>query len=331
MKGAGIVILLVAMLPFWGSPMLVQAEDTLPNVIIITMSGVRNSETIADPSGQYIRNLRQKMFPEGALYTNLVNTNYEFHMPSVQAINTGHSHYAWGQLCGPAIFQLLREQHGIPQEKMWSFGHWAPMVVMSNAKDEPVDSAPARFEMKPLYISPCLKNSLNQQQRNFVDRYDTLSQDPIWPSWDGFGNVQYDIFKTLLPQLKPKFVHYIFNDVEVAHHGTWSQYVLAIKAGDEKIYEIWGMINNDPYYKGNTYLIVAVDHSRNPYYMHHDQNSFYNPPPVWMYIFGPDIKHGAVINRPIKHVDIFATLARLLEIQASTTAGSVLEDCFVKK
>ena len=61
---------------------------------------------------------------------------------------------------------------------------------------------------------------------------------------------------------------------------------------DREINEIMDIIKTDPFYKDNTYLIVSPDHDRNTYYMQHN---LYNNKPVWLYIYGPDIKKGTVI------------------------------------
>jgi len=53
--------------------------------------------------------------------------------------------------------------------------------------------------------------------------------------------------------------------------------------------------------------------------------------PVWMYIYGPDIKKGKTISRQIEHTDIFATLAYLTGVSAPNTEGKVLKDAFRKR
>ena len=129
-------------------------------------------------------------------------------------------------------------------------------------------------------------------------------------------------------EFKPKLVHYIMNDVEVAHSDTFSKYVLALRACDKGVFEIWEMIQKDSFYKDNTYLIINVDHGRNLYYMEHYENAYDNPSHVWMYIYGPDIKKGVIINRPIYHIDIFTTVAYIMNVETHSTEGKVLKDCF---
>jgi arylsulfatase A-like enzyme len=115
--------------------------------------------------------------------------------------------------------------------------------------------------------------------------------------------------------------------VETAHYDTFGRYVISLKHCDNNIYGIWKMIQEDPEYKDNTYLFVCPDHSRNVYYMQHTENVYDDPSRVWMYVYGPGVKKGAVIKRKINHTDIFATLCAIFKIDAKSASGRVLKDC----
>ena len=130
---------------------------------------------------------------------------------------------------------------------------------------------------------------------------------------------------------KPKLIHYLMQDTDCAHFSTFGRYVLSLKTADKKIFDIWQTIKKNPFYKDNTYLIISPDHERNAYYMHHDENAYDNPSKVWMYIYGPDIKKGVVIDRAIHHIDIFATVAYIMDVETHATDGKILKDCFCKE
>jgi hypothetical protein len=148
--------------------------------------------------------------------------------------------------------------------------------------------------------------------------------------WDTVDEIFCGIFKKIIDEFKPKLIHYVMAGVEVAHHDMFSRYCLALKHCDDNIFGIWQMIKSDPFYKDNTYLIVCVDHERNAYFMQHTQNAHDNPSKVWMYIYGPGVKKGAIIKRRINHVDIFATLAYIFKVDTWPTKGKVLKDCFLR-
>jgi hypothetical protein len=60
--------------------------------------------------------------------------------------------------------------------------------------------------------------------------------------------------------------------------------------------------------------------------MQHDQ---YNLPRMtWMFIYGPNIRQGITIDREVHHVDIFATIVDILQLETHMADGKVLNDCF---
>jgi len=306
-------------------------DKDLPNVIIMTFSGLRNSESIEDPSHQYIPHLWNEIFKEGTLYTNLVALNFQFHMPVVHAINTGLTYPVFtNSLRAPSIFQYVRKRYDLPQTKLWSLGTWYKSDYALATENYSQETYPCMFSSMDFDMSPQLKEILNKQELSFEDSFPKLLKKnrEYWPSWDALGDVQFGIFKKILRKFKPKLVHYILNDVECAHSDTFGRYVLTIRKCDEKISEIKEFIDQDPYYKNNTYLIVDVDHERDLYYVDHFENSYLNPARVWMYIYGPGVKKGAKINRPVYHTDIFATVAYLMGVETHANDGKILRDCF---
>lgn len=319
--------------------LIVSAQETsnkgIPNIIIITLNGVRNIESINDPTHQYIPNLWNKMFKEGTLYTDLIDENFEFHMPAVCAINTGVIYPAYSfvdpNLKAPSIFQYIRKKYGLPASKLWAIGHWKYDECIYETDDYSEDTYPYQFGWKygSKKINPYLIDMLTAQTLICLKSLNELEL--FKTHWDSFEGVVYHFFKKIVQKFKPKFVHYVMPGVEIAHGDTFSKYVLSLKRSDQRIYETWQMIQSDPFYKDNTYLIVCIDHGRNVYYKDHYENAYDNPSHTWMYIFGPDIKKGAVIDRPVYHRDIFATAAYLMDVETHPTEGVVLKDCFQAK
>ncbi|MEI6631308.1 MAG: hypothetical protein WCL25_01680 [bacterium] len=305
--------------------------DKLPNIIILTFSGVRNSEALDDPTHQYIPNLWGKIFKEGVLYTNVVALNNQFHMPVLHAINTGMTapFYAY-PVRKPSIFQYVSKKYRLPNTKICSLGSWYNQDYALITDDYPQDTYPCALSFMDFDMSPQLKEILTEQESFFWRGYPGLvEKNPErWPNWDSLGDVQYEVFRRILRYFKPKLVHYILNDVESAHADSFARYVLALKKCDERISQIKEFIDSDPYYKKNTYLIINVDHGRNLYYMDHFENCYANPGKVWMYIYGPRIKKGVVIKRPVYHTDIFATVAYLMDVETHANDGKVLKDAF---
>lgn len=313
------------------------AEENIPNVILIMLTGVRNSESIADPTHQYFPNLWNEMLKEGVLYADLVDINYEFHMPAFNAANAGISYNKETKVTAVSITQYVRRKYSLPKTKLWIIGHWWFHDCIYKTEDYSPDTYPGEVTFTDLKFSPEFKSILTKQELATLNNYqrvlnDVTGQEFEFDLWDGMSEGIYQIFiKKIVPAFKPKLVLYLMDDPDSSHYDSFPRYLHTLKRCDERIYEIWRAIENDKFYKGKTYLFVCIDHERNPYYMQHSENAYDNPSHVWMYVYGPGIKRGEIINRPIKHTDIFATIAEIMDVKTHKTEGKPLRDCFNEK
>lgn len=298
----------------------------------MTFQGCRNSETIDDPTHQYIPNIWNNLRPEGALYTNLLVANCEFHMPVAQAINTGDNYEATWGILHPTFFHYVRKKYKLPRYKLWMIGHWfkfsSSLAFSSFSVDKNAPCAFTSMQPEENYKDHELIKILSVQEKEFILKKIKRIGSNVsrWPVWDSMSGIYHTILMKILCTYKPKLVHYLLGGPECAHYGSYARYVISLKDADEQVAEVWEFIKRDPYYKNNTYLFVNVDHPRDIYYM--DHNKSYEP--VWLYVFGPDIKQNTVIQRPIYHIDIFSTVACLMKIKTHETKGRVLSDCFIK-
>jgi len=312
------------------------SDKKIPNIIIIMLNGVRNIESIEDPTHQYIPNLWNKMRREGVLYTNLVNLNSEFHVPAADAVITGKNYPFYRRINTPSIFQYIRKKYALPANRLWSIGNWYYNDRVYEADDYSKDTYPSQMSMPQLKLSAELESVLTKQETMFIEffkefrRLEIIKSLYFYIHWDSMDEVYYRVFKRVIEKFKPKFIFYMPMATDSAHYGTFSRYTLALKHNDERIFEIWQMINRDPFYKDNTYLVVCPDHGRNLYYRHHNENTYNNPSSVWMYIYGPDIKKGVIVDRIVHHIDIFSTLAYIMDIETEASEGRILQDCFRK-
>jgi len=308
------------------------SEDKIPNVIIVTLAGLQNSESIDEPYHQYIPNLWNKIFKEGVLYTNLINQSIDFHMPSVIALNAGIAYsFYYNKLTAPAIFQYVRKKYALPANKVWFIGNWFKAQGCCITDEYPNETCVTQMSVSmDILIPPEIKKFLTKQELLFLEKLPKTREQKLYnfPQWNSVEEVHYPLFKKVIKEFKPKLVHYFMADVDSGHHAAFCGYIISLKRSDERIYEIWQMIQSDPFYKDKTYLIVCVDHGRDQYYMNHSGNPFTDSYPVWMYIYGPNIKKGVIINRSIYHVDIFATIANIMNVETHPNKGRVLTDCF---
>jgi len=301
----------------------------VPNVIIITLEGVRNQDSIGDPVHQYIPNLWFKMIKEGTFFTSVIDFNRQFHMPVVGCINSGKWQLSEQAILSPSIFQYARKLYRWPKEKTWMIGEWDNQSFYETSGYY-LDTAPCRLKTLSIEPPPELVKILDDQEKLFFERYKKIERLPIsfWPTWDSLNEIEQRMIKKVLKVFKPKLVHYVINATETAHFDDYGRYVISLKRADEMIFEIWRMVRDDPFYRDNTYLIVTPDHERNAYHMDHTENPIERPSVVWMYVYGPFIKKNTVIKNTIYRPDIFPTVATILGLQVEQGDGRVLKECF---
>lgn len=308
----------------------VNAErEAVPNVIIITIEGVRGQDTVLEPHHQYIPHFWNLLRVEGTLFTDVVDLNRQFHMPVVGCINTGKWHPLDQEVGYPTIFQYARRAYGWPKEKTWAIGEWNNQSVFVNDEFNE-ESGPCRLTTLQIDPPPELKGVLTDQETIFFERYRAIEASPIffWPTWDSLNEIEHRMLKKVMKEFKPKLIHYIANATETAHFDDCGRYLISVRRVDEMIYDIWKVIRSDPFYRDNTYLFVTPDHERNALYMDHTENPVERPSRVWLYIYGPKIKKDYVVKTTVYHTDIFPTVAYLLGLSVGQGDGKVLHECF---
>ncbi len=294
-----------------------------PNVIIMTICSVRNHETIDDPEHRYMPRFFREIVRKGFLYTNVVEKNYEIHMPSAKAINTGLHQSCNRPITVPSIFQYLIKQSILPKERVWAISHWYEGYSNFESSEYCEDTFPEfiTFNLE----SSGLDYLLNRDELNYKKMASEILD---WPNWDDRSRVLHGITKKILNKIKPKFVHYILNMVETGHYDSYSTYMLSIIETEKQILDVWNLIREDPFYKDNTYLVVVVDHQRDAYYMNHSERYFTPGRNVWMFIYGPGVRKNKSSDEEIYHVDLFETFSKIYGLKTHQNEGVFLESCF---
>lgn len=305
-------------------------DKEVPNVIIISMSGVRNSESIADPTRQYFPHLFNEMLKEGTLYTDVICVEQQFHMTTFTSINLGKSSLLFYKIDRPTIFQYARKKYGWPANKCWMVGNWQGIKGYYEGEGFGEETYPDEISLG-LGVSDALKAVLSLPEQEILDALRESQKDFAgfnFCNWDAFDTLAFGLFKKVLKTYHPKLIHYSCDGPDAAHYESFARYALTLSQADEIIYYLWQFIQTDPFYKDNTYLFVNPDDERNAYFRFHDSNARDNPSHVWLYVFGPGVEKGRVIKRPIHHIDIFPTVARIMEIEIPPNQGELLTEIF---
>ncbi len=122
------------------------------------------------------------------------------------------------------------------------------------------------------------------------------------------------IARRLMRQFAPSLLWITLHDIDIAHAGTFSLYVDAIRRTDRLCAEIWKMIQSEAEYAGRTSLFVLPDFGRDSDetpggngFQHHRTGDARSRT-TWMLAMGPGIRENVLVDRPIDSMDLVPTL-----------------------
>lgn len=147
---------------------------------------------------------------------------------------------------------------------------------------------------------------------------------------DPFGGERLDVFthylaKEYMIKHHPRvmFIGHGETD-EWAHEGKYDLYLKSANYIDQYIADLWNFIQNDPFYKDQTTLIITADHGRgevkNGLWQHHGKD-IKGAGEIWIAAIGPDVKPLGEVKTATQlfQNQIAQTMSKLLGMEYSTT------------
>lgn len=136
--------------------------------------------------------------------------------------------------------------------------------------------------------------------------------------WDG---VRYDAFTLLgareyLQQKRPRLLFVSLGEPDDwAHEGRYDLYLTSTRTCDRMIEELWTLVQSLPEYRGNTSLVLVVDHGRgrvgDEWKSH--SNNIPGSDEIWMAVMGPDTPAlGERLDVEVTQSQIASTVAALV-------------------
>ncbi len=133
----------------------------------------------------------------------------------------------------------------------------------------------------------------------------------------------------VMRRFAPSLLVITFSDVEVAHFGSYSMHLAGIRTMDRLVYELWNVAQTHPSYSGRTTLFVLPEFGRD--FDGSNTNGFFNHRALddstsltWMMCLGEAARSPDVVERPVQHIDICPTIAKLFGIKDLDIPGSPL-------
>lgn len=149
-----------------------------------------------------------------------------------------------------SVFEWLAQQPAM-ENKVAAFGSWRLFPWILNR------------ERSGLFINAGFEpfTAFNNEKINWLNKLQRQTPSP-------FADVRQDIFTQqfameYLHQAKPRLLMVAFGETDdYAHLGQYPQYLAAAQRADQLIAELWQQLQEDPYYKDQTTLIITTDHGR---------------------------------------------------------------------
>jgi hypothetical protein len=326
------------------------AQQTAENVFLITLDGLRwqevfggavdsmmnNRELTEDRDGVWQsfqadnqEEARRKLLPwfwstlatEGQLYGNRWAGNrvdcrnkYWFSYPGYNEILSGYSDPEVDSNQkkfnrNRTVLEWLNEQPAY-RGKVAAFASWDvfPYIIHEERSGIPVNAGFRKAEDDYLTYTEQLLNDL---------------QDEIPSPW---GSVRLDAFThhyalEYVKKHHPKVVYIAYGETDdFAHDGRYDQYLKSAHQTDRWIAAIWDFIQQDPFYRDNTTLIITTDHGRGESPMETWKSHGTSVPgagAIWIGAIGPNIPpRGEVLDeQQLYQNQVAATVAQALGLQ----------------
>lgn len=193
------------------------------------------------------------------------------------------------------VLEWLNQQPGM-QGQIAAFGSWdmLPFILNVPRSQLPVN---AGFASVSDELSPELM-LLNKLQRQTPNLWATVRPDVF----------THQFALEYLQRKKPKLLYVAYGETDdFAHNRQYDQYLWAAKRCDQFIAELWQQLQNDPFYRDQTTLLITTDHGRGRHadsWSHHgrvravsnylqtltNKASVEGSEEIWLAALGPQVK-----------------------------------------
>ena len=184
-----------------------------------------------------------------------VSNPYQISYPGYQELLAGFSDpaiHSNNKIANPnvTVLEWLNQQPQL-QHKVAAFGSWDLFPYILNTKRSGL-TVNAGFMQE--------QGKLSEKQK-YLNQLQAKTPSP-------FSSVRLDVFtqEFALEHMrlhKPKLLYIALGEADdFAHLGQYDQYLAAIHRSDQFIADLWQELQNDPYYRDQTTLLISTDHGR---------------------------------------------------------------------
>ena len=341
-----------------------QARRDRKAVIVTFGGGARDDETFMPSGHENIPHLLGELLPQATFFTQVVNRGILGHYVANASLATGAyetlNNFIAAPPQHPTVFEYFRKDLNRPSSDAWviapSIGferigesHHAAYgpglganVVLPKRLLASAIPAGARADYESLlhdnYESPLYQPEAGQNIE--LERLTGLLKVSVSDFLTGARNLESPdelsvfIARRVMRQFAPSLLWITLHDIDIAHAGTFSLYVDAIRRTDRLCAEIWKMIQSEPEYAGRTSLFVLPDFGRDSDetpggngFQHHRTGDARSRT-TWMLALGPDIRDNVLVDRPIDSMDLVPTLGSYFGFSPRFAEGRPVGELF---
>jgi len=331
--------------------------------IVVTFGGgARDQETFAPEGQENIPHMLRELIPQSSFFTQVTNQGILGHYVATASLATGVyetlNNFSAIPPEHPTVFEYFRKDLKRPSSDAW-------VVAPSNGfnrigESESRSYGPglgARVVLPKHLLSAASSGALKDYQHLVRDNYET----PLYTPQIGGGEFELQqlemilklsvddfmahartvsspdelsmyIVKRLMQEESPSLLWITMHDIDIAHSGTYSLYVDAIRRTDRLCAELWKTVQSEPEYTGNTTLFILPDFGRDADedpggngFQHHRTGDAASRT-TWMMALGAGVRQGVVYDRPMQSIDLVPSLGAMMGFSPALSQGKPIRE-----
>jgi hypothetical protein len=338
-------------------------------IVLVTLGGIRRQESFSPEGVVNIPHLYGDLLPQSLFYTQTWNDGVTSHFNTISSILTGVWQHVddWGRQppAHPTLFHYVQDQLGASPAETWvvtsnkaltaNIGPGANVILSKQLLVEAVERIIKGYSKNKRLDRDMLLQELTTVMQDDYERigWNVASPSAILnpetkqaflaalanfihgPEGPTSGDeLTCFVAQEVLRRVSPSVLVVNFSDMEVAHSGVYSLHLAGIRKSDRLVHRLWQFLQSLPEYKDRATMVIMNEFGRDPDgsstngFFNHRSNTETNRC-TWMMVLGQAARRPAVIDRPVRQIDVAPTLGALLGVTCHQSAGSRLDEFMV--
>jgi hypothetical protein len=348
------------------SPLKAAQPPRARKAVIVTFGGgARDDETFMPDGRENIPHLLGELLPRATFFTQVVNRGILGHYVANASLATGAyetlNNFIASPPQHPTVFEYFRRDLGRPRSDAWVIapsigferigesahasygpGLGANVILPKRLLTSAVPAgARADYDAllrdnyeSPLYAPETAARDAELERLTGVLKFSVSDFLAGARNLESPDELSVFLARRLMRQFAPSLVWITLHDIDIAHAGTFSLYVDAIRRTDRLCAEIWTMIESEPEYAGRTSMFVLPDFGRDSDestggngFQHHRTGDARSRT-TWMLALGPNIRENVLVDRAVDSMDLVPTLGNYFGFSPRFAEGRPLGELF---